>query len=124
VFSTSLQQALLEFRDAAAPTVLFIVVEGAGTDAATQRLRQWVWPDAGVRDYLTGRAPVPYTGGAGQPGRSEIISLRLLPDSADAKLVLGIFKQTAGNCPLAFFLWGKPQVRLFKIPPQLRAAGE
>lgn len=122
VFETSLQAALLRFRDATGPTVLFVALEGPANDVATLRLRQWIWPDAAVREYMRSRS----NASEEVEGGVRVVPLRLQSGSADAKLLCSIFKRNATrDCPLLLFLWGKPQVRMLLLKsaaPNLQAA--
>ena len=105
LFQSSLHGALMQLRDMHHAGLLFIIIEGAADDAATQRLRQWVWPDAAVREYLQA-----HTGADGSP--AQVMPVRLADGSDDAKLILEVFKQRRDKLPLFLFLWGKPQARL------------
>ena len=107
LFETSLHAALMQLRDMAKPGFIFIIVEGAERDAATQRLRQWIWPDPAVRAFLQGHTAT--------EGPAHVLPVRLMDGSDDAKLVLEVFKRRRGELPLFLFLWGKPAARLMLL---------
>jgi hypothetical protein len=110
-WETSLQSALLRFRDEPGPALLWIAVEGT-SDASTLRLRQWVWPEGSMRRFLASRA---VDTGSRSEGAVRIVPLRVLAGSADAKLVMSVFKRRHSEVPLFLFLWGKPEVRLMLL---------
>ena len=107
LFQHSLHSALMQLRDMQGKGLIMIILEGDGRDAATLRLRQWVWPDQVMRDFLQR-----HTAGAGS---AQVVPVRLMSGSDEGKLVLEVFKRQRSDLPLMLFLWGKPQARLMLL---------
>lgn len=107
LFQSSLHTALMQLRDMRKPGLIVIILEGDGRDAATVRLRQWVWPDQMTRDFLQGHTA--------SEGPAHIVPVRLMSDSDEGKLILELFKRQRSEVPLLLFLWGKPQARLMML---------
>jgi hypothetical protein len=106
-FQTSLHTALMQLRDMRKPGLIMIILEGDGRDAATLRLRQWVWPDQVTRDFLQRHTAA--------EGPAHVVPVRLMSGSDEAKLVLEVFKRQRSDLPLMLVLWGKPQARLMML---------
>jgi hypothetical protein len=107
LFQSSLHTALMQLRDMHKAGLLMIILEGDARDAATQRLRQWVWPDQAVRDFLRGHTAA--------EGPGNVVPVRLMSGSDEANLVMELFKRERRELPLLLFLWGKPQARLMLL---------